>query len=51
MLYEEIMEHAVATGIGMVSPVRIDEINILQATYEHAHGNQSAEGKAGCAFE
>ena len=34
MLYEEIMEHAVATGIGMVSPVRIDEINILQATYE-----------------
>lgn len=34
MLYEEIMEHAVATGIGMVSPARIDEINILQATYE-----------------
>ena len=33
-LYEEIMEHAVATGIGMVSPARIDEINILQATYE-----------------
>ena len=23
-----------ATGIGMVSPARIDEINILQATYE-----------------
>lgn len=34
MLYEEIMEHAVATGIGIVSPARIDEINILQATYE-----------------
>lgn len=33
-LYEEIMEKAVATGIGMVSPARIDEINILQATYE-----------------
>ncbi len=25
---------AVATGIGMASPARIDEINILQATYE-----------------
>ncbi len=34
MLYDEIMECAVATGIGMVSPARIDEINILQATYE-----------------
>ncbi len=33
-LYEEIMEKAVATGIGMASPARIDEINILQATYE-----------------
>ncbi len=33
-LYDEIMEKAVATGIGMVSPARIDEINILQATYE-----------------
>lgn len=33
-LYEEIMERAVATGIGIVSPARIDEINILQATYE-----------------
>ena len=28
------MEHAVATGIGIVGPARIDEINILQATYE-----------------
>ena len=28
------MEKAVATGIGMVGPARIDEINILQATYE-----------------
>ena len=28
------MERAVATGIGMASPARIDEINILQATYE-----------------
>ena len=33
-LYDEIMEKAVATGIGMASPARIDEINILQATYE-----------------
>lgn len=33
-LYEEIMEKAVAVGIGMASPARIDEINILQATYE-----------------
>lgn len=33
-LYEEIMEKAVAKGVGMVSPARIDEINILQATYE-----------------
>ena len=28
------MEKAVATGIGYASPERIDEINILQATYE-----------------
>lgn len=33
-LYDEIMEKAVAVGIGMKSPERIDEINILQATYE-----------------
>lgn len=33
-LYEEIMEKALAVGIGMASPARIDEINILQATYE-----------------
>ncbi|BDZ77348.1 ribonuclease HII [Claveliimonas bilis] len=33
-LYDEIMEKAVAVGIGMASPARIDEINILQATYE-----------------
>lgn len=33
-LYDVIMEEAVATGIGMVSPEIIDEINILQATYE-----------------
>jgi len=34
MLYDEIMEKAVAVGIGFASPARIDEINILQATYE-----------------
>lgn len=33
-LYDVIMEKAVAVGIGMASPARIDEINILQATYE-----------------
>ena len=33
-LYKEIMEKAEAVGIGMRSPQRIDEINILQATYE-----------------
>lgn len=33
-LYDIIMEQAVAVGIGMVGPGRIDEINILQATYE-----------------
>uniref|UniRef100_UPI0040577E3F ribonuclease HII n=1 Tax=Agathobacter sp. TaxID=2021311 RepID=UPI0040577E3F len=34
VLYDEIMEKAVATGIGMADAGRIDEINILQATYE-----------------
>ncbi|MDO5590461.1 MAG: ribonuclease HII [Lachnospiraceae bacterium] len=34
LLYDEIMEKAVAVGIGSVGPARIDEINILQATYE-----------------
>jgi ribonuclease HII len=33
-LYDEIMEKAVAAAVGMASPARIDEINILQATYE-----------------
>lgn len=33
-LYDIIMNEAVATGIGYASPERIDEINILQATYE-----------------
>ena len=28
------MEKAVAAAVGMASPARIDEINILQATYE-----------------
>lgn len=34
MLYDEIRERAVAVGVGIVGPERIDEINILQATYE-----------------
>ena len=33
-LYDVIMEHAVAAEVGYASPARIDEINILQATYE-----------------
>ena len=33
-LYDEIMEKAIAVGVGYASHVRIDEINILQATYE-----------------
>ena len=33
-LYEVIMEKAVAWAVGYASPKRIDEINILQATYE-----------------
>lgn len=33
-LYDIIMAEAVATGIGYATPERIDEINILQATYE-----------------
>ena len=33
-LYEVIMEKAVAVGLGYSTPERIDEINILQATYE-----------------
>jgi len=33
-LYDIIMEKAVATGIGYASVDRIDEINILQATFE-----------------
>ena len=33
-LYDVILEGAVSVGIGMASPERIDEINILQATYK-----------------
>lgn len=33
-LYDVIMREAVAVGVGFASPARIDEINILQATYE-----------------
>ena len=34
LLYDEIMEKAVSVGIGVVSQEVIDDINILQATYE-----------------
>ena len=33
-LYDVILREAVAVGIGLAGPARIDEINILQATYE-----------------
>ena len=33
-LFDEIMEKALAVGVGMADAARIDEINILQATYE-----------------
>ncbi|MCI7098050.1 MAG: ribonuclease HII [Lachnospiraceae bacterium] len=33
-LFNLIMDTAVSVGVGMASPGRIDEINILQATYE-----------------
>ena len=33
-LYDVILREAVAVGVGYASPERIDEINILQATYE-----------------
>ena len=33
-LFPEICEKALSYGVGIVSPERIDEINILQATYE-----------------
>lgn len=33
-LYDEIISSAISYGIGSVPPQRIDEINILQATYE-----------------
>lgn len=33
-LYDVIMEKAIAVAVGYSSPERIDEINILQATYE-----------------
>ena len=33
-LYDVIMKEAVSVGVGIASPARIDEINILQADYE-----------------
>jgi ribonuclease HII len=34
LLFEEIQEKAISYGVGIISQERIDEINILQATYE-----------------
>ena len=33
-LYDIIMDQAISVGVGIIAPERIDEINILQATYE-----------------
>ena len=33
-LFDVIMQEAISVGVGIISPARIDEINILQATYE-----------------
>jgi len=33
-LFDVIMKEAISVGVGIISPGRIDEINILQATYE-----------------
>ena len=38
-LFDKIMSEALAVGVGIVSPKRIDEINILQATYEAMRGS------------
>ncbi|MGN0325077.1 MAG: ribonuclease HII [Lachnospiraceae bacterium] len=43
-LYDKIMSEAVAVGVGYASPERIDEINILNATYE---AMREAIGKLG----
>lgn len=43
-LYPQIMEKAIAVGLGIAGPERIDEINILQATYE---AMREAIGKLG----
>lgn len=44
-LYDIIMEQAVSCGLGYASPERIDEINILQATYE---AMREAIGRLAC---
>lgn len=48
-LYDVIMKEAVSVGLGFVGPERIDEINILNATYEamrQAIGKLTAEPAA-----
>ncbi len=37
LMRDYILEQAIALGVGMVSAPRIDEINILQATFEAMH--------------
>ena len=46
LLFDEIREKAVAWGVGWAEPERIDQINILQATYEAMRSAISALGQA-----
>ena len=41
-LYDVIMNEAVAVGVGIVGPERIDEVNILNATYEAMHQDRKS---------
>lgn len=47
-LYDEIIEKAVAVGVGIVDAHRIDEINILQATFE---AMRQALSQITCAYD
>ena len=50
-LYPVILREAVAVGVGMAGPERIDEINILQATYEAMRAAvASLQGPDGTSF-
>ena len=50
-LYDVITKEAVAWAVGYASPERIDEINILQATYGHAGGCRQTGSGTGSVVE